>query len=315
MGEQGRDPDRGLATDAARRLGRSGRLDRMATGLDTTYRLRCDSGEVLALRVGGVLPIRRPEAMLSEAGWVRSLQAAIHFRVPEVVSWPDRPILVLEDAQSVPRAVMALSWLPGRQERVRFTRHHARALGRAMAELHGWAATFELPDGGWLKTWDRGLMAGAGDLSALVHVAGPGAMDTVAELEGRMDSMTSELGPDGFGIINADIGPHNTVWIGGVPGLVDFNDSGWGYFAFDLARFLRYLAARAEGAALVESALEGYRAVSDLPEGYRAFGALFGAAADLFLARYLAPQVVKRGPDTAERVKQLVASVAQALGG
>jgi len=208
---------------------------------------------------------------------------------------------------------MALRWLPGRPARVGFGPAHARSLGAAAADLHAGGRGCELPQSGWLKSWDHSLMAGAGDLGALSAVVGDSVLETVADLEDRLAAAEESLGKAGYGVINADLGPHNTVWNAGRPGLVDFNDSGWGYFAFDLARFLRGLAGREGGDALVESALEGYQEVADLPEAYAPYGCLFGAAADLFLARYLAPQIAKRGPETTQRVRDLIRGVNRAL--
>ena len=310
------DPDRGLARWAVRTLGRSGRLDRVASGLDTTYRFRGDDGELLAVRVGGPLPIRRPGALLAEAAWMARVHSSdyVQLVVPEVLRFPGSgPVLTVTDAGGRARAVMAVRWLRGRRARSAFGPVRARALGAAAARLHQDGRTFRLPEGGWLKTWDDSLMAGAGDLAALAAVAGESVGLTVGRVQRRLSAAIDDLGAEGFGAINADLGPHNTVWSRGRPGLVDFNDTGWGYFAFDLARFLRGLAGRSGGEVLVEAALDGYRQVAETPEGWAEHGRLFGAAADLFLARYLAPHVARRGPETAGRVRRLVATAAEVV--
>ena len=309
------DLDRGLARRAMAELSVSGRLERVATGLDTTYRVRCANGDSLALRIGGVLPIRRPSAMVTEAAWIASLRGEPHFRVPGVLAWPDRSsVLSLIDDDDRHRGIMAVDWLPGQRRRHRFHLHHARALGAAAAGLHHQAAGFSLPAGGWIKTWDADLMAGTGDLKALTVVAGSGAALLVRRVQDQLARATSDLGRSGYGMINADLGLHNAVWDRAVPGLVDFNDSGLGYFAFDLVRFLHYLAERDDGAALVQAALAGYQALAPLPVGYHEYRRLFGAAADLFLARYLAPQVAWLGPGVSDRVVRLVRAADEAAG-
>lgn len=149
-------------------------------------------------------------------------------------------------------------------------------------------------------------MAGAGNLDALVEVAGHGAAEFALALEERLGGAVGNLGEADLGLINADLGPHNTVWSGRRPGLVDFNDSGWGPFAFDLARMVQNLSHRGDGRALAQAALAGYQELTPLPVGYAECGSLFKAAADMFLARYLAPKVTKRGPETLQRVVDLV---------
>lgn len=99
-----------------RQLGLSGHLRRVAAMLDTTYRVRCADGEVLALRVGGTLPIRRPGALMAEALWLESLQGRPEFTVPEILfSLGADPVLIFEDRMDRPRGVMAVRCLRGRQ--------------------------------------------------------------------------------------------------------------------------------------------------------------------------------------------------------
>lgn len=308
------DPDRALAHSAMAAFGLCGRVDRVATGLDSTYRVRTDSGPVYAMRVGGVLPIRRPAAVMAEAAWLTDLSRRPGLTVPRVVPLPDGgQVLCLEDETGKARGTLILTWMPGRRLRSRFDAPRAQLLGPAAARLHGAAKGFELPDQAWIKTWDSTLMAGSGDLDHLGEVAGSAAIDLADAMMELLTSALGALGRDGFGLINADLGPHNTVWSGRQAGLVDFNDSGWGYFAFDLARVIQNLWYRDGGPALAQALLEGYQELATLPEGFGEYGTLFRAAADMFLARYLAPQVNRRGPDTASRIHRLVRAIDAAI--
>src|SRR5947208_1337345 len=81
-------------------------------------------------------------------------------------------------------------------------------------------------------------------------------------------------------LINADLGPHNTVWRDGRPGLFDFNDLGWGYAGFDFARYLHGLRWRESGDHLVQAAVDGYASVRPLPRSWTAHGALFEVGLD-----------------------------------
>jgi len=75
-------PDRELARSALKRLGVSGRLDRVASGLDT--HLLVAPGQRGGLRPPGWRgpAIRRPAAIVAEAGWLQSLGGRTHFVVP-----------------------------------------------------------------------------------------------------------------------------------------------------------------------------------------------------------------------------------------
>ena len=287
-------------------FGREGSLQRVATGMDETYRVRTGTGEDLALRVGGPMPIRDRPAMEAEVAWIDALRRESAVVVPEVVAAADGARVVsLPDDEGRERAATLVRWLPGRKARWRFTPRHASALGAAAARLHDHARGFVLPPGARLKAWDRSKLCDRGGADRLLAVV-PSAGGVIDGLAARLDRAFADLGDAGWGVINADLGPHNVTFAGGEPGLFDFNDMGWGYFTHDLARCVRTLRWRPSGDALVEALLDGYRAVAPLPAGWAEHGSAFEAAADLFLAGYLVGKVEERGPETLDLIRRLV---------
>lgn len=295
-----------VARAALSAFGRSGALRRVATGMDETYRVRAAAGEDLALRVGSTLPIRCRAAMEAEVAWLGALGRESPVAVPEVLAAPDgATVVTVRDATGAERSATLVRWLPGRKARWRFTTRHASALGAAAAQLHVHARSFVLPDGAWLKAWDRPKLCDRAGAAGLLRVV-PSAGEVVDAIAARLDAAVADLGDHGWGVINADLGPHNVIFLGEEARLFDFNDMGWGYSTHDLARCARALRWRPTGEALVAALLDGYRSVAELPPGWSEHGAAFETAADLFLAGYLAGKVDERGPETLEVIDRLV---------
>ena len=307
------DPDRELARTALRSYGLDGSLSRVATGVDSTYRLTTRSGLRFAVRIGGEAPFRRPEAMAMEAAWMASL-ATSQVAVPEVVRNASGGDITVVEGSSGRRGCLVVTWLPGIKMRWRFGARQAFALGAAAAHLHAAAAGFPPPAGAWAKDWSAELMAGTGGEQTLARVAGDGAGDVLAAVRERLEDAGRDLGGGDWTLINGDLGPHNTRYDRGVPQLFDFNDLGWGYTGYDFARYLHGLRWRPRGEQLVDAATQGYRSVRPTPRSWDEHGELFEVAAGLFLASYLAPKVAERGPDTLATVRRLLGR-AEALVG
>lgn len=302
------DPDRRLALEIADRLVGAAEIRRVATGLDSTYRVGLNDGRRVAIRVAGAVPVRQPTAVQMEAAWLRALRDS-EVRVPEVIEPRDLEMPPsITDAEGRQRGYLVLSWLDGIKMRWRFTPRHARELGAAAAQLHRHAQDFLPPSGAWAKTWASSKLCGAdGSIDTVVAVAGPGSRQTIEEVVDRLNAAYEELGGVDWTLINGDLGPHNCVWKReDPPGLFDFNDLGWGYTGFDFARYLSGLRWRPTGAALVDAALAGYQSEAPLPRSFVEHGRLFEVAAALFLAHYLADRVAERGEHAVQLVRELV---------
>jgi Ser/Thr protein kinase RdoA (MazF antagonist) len=211
------------------------------------------------MRIGGKLPIRDRAAFEMETAWVESL-ATSPLVVPEV----RRTVGGQRVAEIDGRPVSVYSWLRGHRSRDKSRLRYADELGEALAVLHRETRRFVPPGDARVKEWDAARMCGA-----LIGGAAPSP---------ELDAAVANLGTTDWQLINADIGLHNTAWLAHVPGLYDFNDTGWGYTGFDLARFVFGLDDWTK-----ECALRGYTSVAPLPVSYIEFGALFEDAAARFL--------------------------------
>jgi len=259
------------------------------------------------VRVAGAADFRRRAAIEMEAAWMNAL-AMTPVVVPAVVpNEAGQLVTVVDDADGVERGCVVLSWLAGTKLRWRFRPAHALALGEAAAHLHRNAARFVPPKDAWAKTWDPHLMCGARRGKEVAAVFGADGREVMEATVTRLEEAAAALGDTDWMLINADLGPHNTVFHRGAAGLFDFNDLGWGYAGFDLARYLHSLRWREGGEELVAAAIRGYESVCPTPPSWNSYGELFEVAAGLFLACYLAPKVDERGPETVTTILRLIA--------
>ncbi len=302
--------------DIARRsldlFGIGGDLRLVSSGLDSVYRVAASDGRVFALRVSSGMPIRGRSAFHTETSWIHSLITNPEFRVPcPQRTKADAFVGEVANDHDQERASMMLEWIPGRRTRTRTTKTHARTLGRIAASLHRQVRQRGLTDSGAIKDWDVSRMCGH-FLTASYPFTDvfPGGAELVTEVETRLERAVARIGADGYGLINADLGLHNVLWHETGPGLVDFNDSGIGPFAFCLAR----LRSRLKGEYLVEELMKGYQDISVLPEGITELDGIFDLAADLFLVRYVAARSANQGTRVPENIRQLFRGFAARLG-
>jgi Ser/Thr protein kinase RdoA (MazF antagonist) len=73
-------------------------------------------------------------------------------------------------------------------------------------------------------------------------------------------------GPAVYGFIHADIHQHNYLFNHGETALIDFGDSGWGHYLYDLAVTINEIRDLPSGPALRRALLTGYREVGSLSE-------------------------------------------------
>ncbi len=155
----------------------------------------------------------------------------------------------------------------------------ARNFGAAVGRAHQVSATMETPNWYHCRRYDgRCFTQYMERLKAKPHRDYSAAQ--IAEFEGLERRLLVAMetlgeGRDDFGIVPADLAPHNTQVVGTVPYLVDMMSFGWGYFLADLQKAMRLTFDREEH----ETAfLAGYQQVRPLPRGFDQFRELFAEA-------------------------------------
>lgn len=219
---------------------------------------------------------QEPEAIDLELTWLAAMRREADLPVPEPVAALDGQWVVSVDAPGVPgtRRCSLLRWIKGRSVKNRFRTHHLRAQGRLMARLHQFSIQWQ-PAAGLSKRrfdWD-GLFqndVGSGmtnaDAWALLSPLHSEAFSFVAE---RIRDVMEDWGQglDVFGLIHGDLGVDaNLFFWHGEPRAIDFDDSGFGYWVFDLAVALDACRDDPAYPRYREALLDGYAEFRYLPE-------------------------------------------------
>ena len=144
-----------------------------------------------------------------------------------------------------------------------------RTLGRFAATAHRQVTTWTVPDNFERPRWDAaGLLDPAsvwGDWRKAPHVEGD-VRDVLQALDARLRSVLAEYGDaaDRFGLIHADMRLANLLVDGERTVLLDFDDSGFGWFLYDLAASLSFHETSPQVPALIRSWFAGYLEVRPL---------------------------------------------------
>ncbi|MEX0319870.1 MAG: phosphotransferase enzyme family protein [Ruegeria sp.] len=141
-----------------------------------------------------------------------------------------------------------------------------RRVGRLMARVHQVSDDWDLPEGFERKSWDIGGLLGDAPLWDRFW-DNPGLSDTErARVMAARDGLRAELSDDGLdlGLIHADMLRENIMIDGDNLGLIDFDDSGFGFRLFDVATALFKNRAEPDFDGLQTAFLNGYREVRPL---------------------------------------------------
>ena len=289
-----------LAQQAAAAWGLGHARLRFVAGRENqVYRVTVASAGHYALRIKRP-GYRRSIELESELQWMAALDQA-GLLVPRPV--PSLRGRLLEEVGG--HQVDLLTWLPGQTLGAALQEDPApdfddlfHALGRQMARLHGASDAWVPPAGFARARWDaEGLLGeapvwgrfwdhpglSAEDRRLFAHFRSA-ARRELQRLQDRLD----------FGLIHADLVRENVLLHGDRIGLLDFDDGGWGYRAFDLATTLLKFIGWPTYPVLRDALLRGYQDLRPLDLG----------TLDLFLAlratTYVGWVVPRLGEDGAQ---------------
>jgi Ser/Thr protein kinase RdoA (MazF antagonist) len=237
-----------------------------------TFRIDMPSGQRFALR------LHRPRyqsrtAIGSEMAWLEAITDQTEIPVPRPIPGADGEI-VQEVAPDRFAALFAFETgeAPGEEGDLTglFT-----TLGRYAATLHRHVREWQQPEKFVRPIWDSaGLLdreSPWGEWRKAPHVDGETAQ-TLESLEGRLREDLRAYGTDidRFGLIHADMRLANLLVDAGEVLLLDFDDSGYGWFLYDLAASLSFIETSPQVPALIRAWLTGYLEVRNLrPEDLR----------------------------------------------
>lgn len=267
-------------------------LDRLAAGLsaklpawdlpsDTHVKLLTIS-ENATFRVSSqaagremIVRIHRPDyhgeaEILSELAWVEALRRDGIVATPGVVAAADGQLLQSFSDGETTRHAVAFEFMSGREPDAEsdLSKWYG-VLGGINARLHQHSRQWAKPEGFTRKLWD------------FDHILGPSAwwgdwrdaLGLTAEGKAVLERAYSALekrtaaygqGPDRFGLVHCDLRAANLLVDGNRLGVIDFDDCGFSWFAYDFAAAISFMEHEPFVPDLMAAWLDGYRRVAPL---------------------------------------------------
>lgn len=214
-------------------------------------------------------------AVDSELEWLSALSKA-GLPVPQPIPTTEGVLSVEVAIPGIPRArkCSLLRWVKGRMVKKLVRPWHMKAIGRLMARLHDHAASWR-PSAGFVRRhydrnglWgdDTGTNYAADEVWPMIPRR---YFEAFREVTTRAERVMDDwgTGPNVYGLIHADLGTKaNVLFYGGEARAIDFDDAGFGYWAYDLAMPLADWEGETFWPAFRDALLEGYAETRDIPE-------------------------------------------------
>ncbi len=208
----------------------------------------------------------------SELAWMDALRAEAGVRTPRVLPAADgrRVVTVPERGGEVERHCVRFEFLPGTEPgaetpgETALTSAHFAELGEITARMHRHAREWSRP--AWFTRfhWDYaaafGRAARWGRWQDGIGV-GPSERQILARLDDVLQARLEAFGtgPERYGLVHADTRLANLLVHDGSVSVIDFDDSGFSWYLYDLGTSVSFFEHAPEVPVLVDSWLEGYR--------------------------------------------------------
>ena len=265
------------------------------------------------------------DALLSELQWMTALDAeGIH--TPRIIPSAAGELFERVRVDEVPesRQVDMLAWIDGRplgslEAGVVGELHELvenyRLLGNIAARLHNQGENWQLPAGFTRHAWDLEGLVGEQPFWGRFwenESLDDGQRELV--LKGR-ELVRAGLqdfgqGPDRYGLIHADFLPENLMVSGDDIKLIDFDDSGYGWYLFELATSLFVHLGQDHFDEVCAALVEGYRSQRALPDEHLDYLPVFLLARAL---TYLGWMHTREATDTISELAPLIITAATEL--
>lgn len=235
---------------------------------------------------------QEPEAIELELAWLTAMRREANLPVPEPLATLDGKWLLPISVPGVPgtRNCSLLRWIKGRSVKNCFRPHHLRAQGRLLARLHQFSMQWQPPAGfskrkfDWAGLFQNDVGSGMTNAEATTFLS-PLHRKAFAFVAERLREVMEDWGQglDVFGLIHGDLGVDaNLFFWHGEPRAIDFDDSGFGYWVFDLAVALDVCRDDPAYPRYREALLNGYAEFRALPENQIAQIELFLAGLEVY---------------------------------
>jgi Ser/Thr protein kinase RdoA (MazF antagonist) len=237
---------------------------------NATYRIDDPDAGPSILRVHR-LGYHTDAEIASELAWMDALRAEAGVRTPRVLPAADGRLIVssVDAASGERRNCVRFEFLPGTEPADDSLPHFAE-LGEITARMHRHAREWPRPAGFSRFHWDYDAAFGT-EARWGRWQDGIGVGQAEREVLGRLDTtLRSRLtafgtGPERYGLVHADTRLANLLVDGGRVSVIDFDDSGFSWFLYDVGTSVSFFEHEPHVPALVDAWLTGYRRAGDLP--------------------------------------------------
>jgi Ser/Thr protein kinase RdoA (MazF antagonist) len=230
---------------------------------------------VLRIHRPSTHPERKRIKIESELWWLNCVREDLSLAVPTPVRAETGEYAVHVDAPGVPepRFCVLFHWMEGRFLARGLRPRHLEQVGMLTARLHDHSERLTVPLWFTRNVIDRAdpdfeesatkLFAGEWSLEAA------GVLGAVIRRARAVQERLGD-GPAVYGVIHADIHHWNYLFHQGRIRLIDFDDSGWGHYLYDLAVTLQQVNRLPQAPTLRQALLAGYRRLRDLSPEHEA---------------------------------------------
>lgn len=228
-----------------------------------------------------IVRVHRPDyhteaEIRSELDWIEALRRDGVIATPQPYPGMDARLLqTFSDGRTLRHAV-AFQFMSGKEPDAEsdLVRWYG-ALGEINARLHGHSRTWNRPEGFTRKTWNFDTIVGPkaywGDWRAALGLTDAGKA-TIERAYALLEAQTQAYGygNDRFGLVHCDMRAANLLVDGDRLGVIDFDDCGICWFAYDFAAAISFMEHEPVVPALTAAWLDGYRRVSPLSAEHEA---------------------------------------------
>ncbi|WP_245290938.1 phosphotransferase enzyme family protein [Methyloligella halotolerans] len=252
-------------------LGKDPKVKLLTVSENATYLVERADGSKMIFRV------HRPDyhterEIRSELAWVAALREDGVVETPETIPTEDgAPLASFSDGEAT-RHIAAFSFMAGKEPDADddLVKWYGE-LGEINARLHGHARDWQRPEGFTRKTWNFDTIIGNGALWGEWSAAPGLTKEGHAILEKTADLLRQQTdafgtGEDRFGLIHCDMRPANLLVDGDRLGVIDFDDCGFSWYAYDFAAAVSFLEHEPYLPDVMAAWVEGYRKQAPLSQ-------------------------------------------------
>ena len=259
---------------------------------NTTFKLSAEQGNFLVRVYCGLQ--NTVQDIESEAKIIEYLSSCNYYTYQKPIYNNSNNFVSIGEASGISKPVSILSWIgsPIVGNSVNYISLFEK-LGKLIAHIHNELADWQKPIDFHRPTFDAGNLIGKNGAFGYANLAYKyfdretiSLFDSV--YQGLIDFEAVAVKGNNFGIIHGDLHLNNVILHQNNLVPIDFDDSGYGYYIYDLAVILANYWGIPEYSEIRTNLVKGYRSIGQLSSEIENQLSLFIAARYIFIALYFA---------------------------